>query len=283
MTQPPIPNRTASVVHVDSIDDPRLADFADIRNRPSGRATDDDFFVVEGAKIVQRLIDSRYHVRTVLIEEGRLSQGRDSEWIDRLDPATNVFVLSAEQISDLAGFHFHRGYLASATRLAARPISEYRRDAVSLALVQISDMENMGSMIRSAAAFGIRQILIDRQSIDPYSRRVLRVSMGAALAMDFVSMPDPAEDLAALTAGGIRSFATSLARDSQPIGEVRLDDAPRLIVMGNERDGLPRKVQQAASDRITIPMARQAASGELIDSLNVSVAAATVMHELTPR
>lgn len=272
------PNRIA----VESVDDPRLADFRDLRNRPAGRASDDTHFIVEGRVITQRLISSDYHIRSVVVQ-----RGRDLTAMAGLEPEVPVYEVSGALIRELAGFDFHRGFLASATRKPYGSLTDFRPDRVSLALVHTNDMENLGSIMRSAAAFGIRQMLLDAKSVDPFSRRAMRVSMGAALAMRFLAMDDPPQDLRDLGGRGVTSLAATLADDSISITELpsvvdlSFGGPPVVLLMGNEAAGLPVEVQRAATHRVTIPMRRGIQSGDLVDSLNVSVATAILIHELT--
>lgn len=263
---------------IESVDDPRLAEFYNLRNHPAGRVADPNHFVVEGQVIVRRLIASGFQVRSVVMDEGR-----DLSSIGPIAAGTPVYVLSREQIRSLAGFDFHRGFLASARRKPIGGLDDFRPDQVSLALVQTTDMENLGSMLRSAAAFGINQVLIDSKSVDPFSRRAMRVSMGAALGMRYLALTDPGRDLRSLGDRGVVSLAATLASDSVSIADVPLINDPVVIVMGNEANGLPTKVQEAATRRVTIPMGCRTQGDSMVDSLNVSIAAAILMHELTRR
>ena len=263
-------------IPIDSVDDHRLSDFRDLKRRPTGRVLNSTHFVVEGQLITGRLIASDFDVRSVVVE-----QGRDLDALGEVAAGTPVYAVSRDQMRQLAGFDFHRGFLASAARKPLGGIDDFRPDPVSLALVHTTDMENLGSMVRSAAALGIRQILIDHRSVDPFSRRAMRVSMGAVLGMRWLVMNDPAGDLRSLADRGVVSLASTLAADSISIGEVSGDAQPTVLVMGNEAEGLPEEVQRAASERVTIPMPTAPACGPLVDSLNVSVAAAILLYELT--
>ncbi|QEF97047.1 tRNA (guanosine(18)-2'-O)-methyltransferase [Stieleria maiorica] len=263
-------------VTIDSIDDPRLADFRNLRRRPTGRVFDSSHFVVEGQLITQRLIASDYPLRSVVVEDGR-----DLSVLGGLGGRMPVYVLSRDQMRQLSGFDFHRGFLASADRQPPGAISDFHDDPVSLALVQTTDMENLGSMVRTAAALGIRQVLIDPRSVDPFSRRAMRVSMGAVLGMRWLAMNQPADDLRTLASRGVVSLASTLASDAVSIDQVARNADPMVLVMGNEAQGLPTEVQQAATRRVTIPMATASGCGQLVDSLNVSVAAAILLYELT--
>ncbi|MCS7465325.1 RNA methyltransferase [Stieleria sp. ICT_E10.1] len=263
-------------IPIDSVDDHRLSDFRDLKRRPTGRVLNSTHFVVEGQLITGRLIASDFGVRSVVVE-----QGRDLDALGEVAAGTPVYSVSRDQMRQLAGFDFHRGFLASAARKPLGGVDDFRPDPVSLALVHTTDMENLGSMVRSAAALGIRQILIDHRSVDPFSRRAMRVSMGAVLGMRWLVMNDPAGDLRSLADQGVVSLASTLAADSISIGDVSSDAAPTVLVMGNEAEGLPEEVQRAASERVTIPMPTAPGCGPLVDSLNVSVAAAILLFELT--
>ncbi|MCO8120217.1 RNA methyltransferase [Stieleria sp. TO1_6] len=267
-----------NVLEIESVDDPRLADYRNLSARPLGRVTGEPYFVVEGQLIVSRLLSSDYHVRSVVVQ-----QGRDLDVIGTPDDDVPVFHLSRDQIRQLSGFDFHRGFLASATRRDYCDWDRFACDPVSLALLQTTDMQNLGSMLRSAAAFGIKQVLIDDQTVDPYARRTMRVSMGAALGMQFFKMSDPLQTLAMLADRGVTSLAATLAADSIPLDQFQRGCDPVVILMGNEANGLPPKIQRAATRRITIPMHHHEDADRQVDSLNVSVAAAIVMHELCKR
>ena len=267
------------VVHsARTLDDARLADFLELRNPPSSRARNEECFVVEGQLVVSRLLASDFDVRSLIIQEGR-----PIATIGAVAPGTPVYRLSREQIREVTGFDFHRGFLASAARKPIAELDAFQPDPISLAVVQATDMENLGGMLRSAAAFGIRQVLIDRQSVDPYSRRTMRVSMGAALGMRFLSLDNPAKDLRQLASRGVVSLAATPAQDSTEIRDLETGDHPVVIVMGNEAQGLPTDVLEAATERVAIAMANTSTCGQFVDSLNVSVAAAILMHELSKR
>lgn len=267
------------------MNDSELSDFQDLRHRPLGKAHS-DYFVVEGSLLIQRLLASDYRVRRIIVQDDRPwppeSGTASSESGNLAAGDFPVHRLSADQIRRIAGFDFHRGYLASADRKPIEAVSQIVADPLSLALVATTDMENLGSMIRSAAAFGIRQVLLDPRCVDPFARRVIRVSMGAALGMTFFRLRDVAQDLRDLSERGFITLASTLACDSIDVRDVPPDGKPKVVVMGNEADGLPGSVQVSAAHRVRIPMG--IGSGHwMVDSLNVSVAAAILMHELVNR
>jgi tRNA G18 (ribose-2'-O)-methylase SpoU len=256
--------------------DPRLDPYRDLRLEDVRRRG--DRFIAEGRLVVQRLLTSGYATVSILAEPKRLP------WVSHLvSPDTPILVVSSELIQEVAGFNFHRGLLACGRRIAFSDPADLFQVAdpnrIAMAAITVNDLENLGSLIRTAAAFGIDDLLLNRQSVDPLCRRVLRVSMGAALKMTYV---DWAEPLAWLEENRRRgtwfTIATTLAEDSIPMGEVTahpdFQSRPKMILMGNEAEGLPHAIQQACDVRARIPMAAG------IDSLNVSVAGAISIYEL---
>lgn len=265
-------------ITIDSVDDPRLSDYRDLKGRPSGRGESSDHFIVEGPLAIKRLLTTGIPVRSILIELGRPAESLGPPRAD-----VPLFAVSDEIIRGVAGFDFHRGFLASASRQPFSSVEAFRGDRLSLGLVNVSDMQNLGSMLRSASAFGIRQVLLDHRTVDPYSRRSVRVSMGASLGMDYRLLDDPGGQLGTLAQSGIRTLAATLAADAVPVDRLQLDDRPTVLLLGNEGNGLPADVQLAATDRIIIPMGGKHSRDAMVDSLNVSVAAAILMFQLAER
>jgi tRNA G18 (ribose-2'-O)-methylase SpoU len=269
------------------MNDPRLDVYRNLRRRPPGRGDHADNFIVEGRWLVERLIRSDYEIESVVVQ-----RGADRGVLDQATTTFPVMELPAAEIRELVGFDFHRGWLAAAKRKPIVGVDQLQPDACSLALLQITDMENVGSMLRSAAAFGIRQVLLDDGSVDPYSRRAMRVSMGAALSMRFLRLADPAAELSRLGLRGFNTIAATLSTDSATIDEAAGAEK-HVLVMGNEADGLAEEIQNVCRQRVRIPMPAVCGDSErdgkqierggeqAVDSLNVAVAAAILMYELT--
>ncbi len=132
----------------------------------------------------------------------------------------------------------------------------------------------MGLIFRVAAGLGADGLLLGPQCCDPFSRRCLRVSMGAVLEAPYRKSEDLAADLAAL---GDRWKIEMLAAllDDRAIALDRVEWPRRAaVLLGNEFDGLGGPWLEFCERRITIPMARQT------DSLNLGVAAGIFVYEM---
>lgn len=236
-------------------------------------------FIVEGKYCVKRLAESDQVIHSVVVQQGR--QDEIAQWFSRPSnqPSVDIYVLSADEIRKLVGFDFHRGVIACGICEPAKPVSHLLtvlpEPSIVLAAIGISDRENLGSIIRTATAMGVHDLICDRASVSPLSRRVIRTSMATVFSQTLYSTDNAKRDMELLKAEGeFRTIATTLAKDATPIDQIQRDHRPIVLMVGNESSGLSSDLQGAATDRVTIPMPITT------DSLNVSVAVAIFLYEL---
>ncbi len=232
-------------------------------------------FIAESKPLVHRLIASGMDVDSFLIDEKYLDEA-----VSWLPSDVDLFVVPGEQVSELIGFSFHRGYLACGIRPTFVQVSKESlkptRDWMGVMLIGVQDPENMGSIFRSCAALGISDLFIGPECVDPFARRVLRVSMGNAFKLKYYEVPEPLAAIEICSQSGIESVAACLTDASVELSLFRRC-GPTLLILGNEAHGLPKSVQNAANRCVRIEM-------ELgTDSLNVSVAAGIILHSLRRR
>lgn len=226
---------------------------------------------------VQRLIASSLEVMSILVEHG--NEREVASWAEA---DTLVFSLPREQVRALVGYKFHRGVLACGRRPASESVEALQwnpsQQPIVLAAIGVNQRENLGSMLRTAAALGIENVVIGPNTADPFSRRTVRVSMGAVLKQRLYRLDQPVSQLRSLQqTGRVRTVVTTLSRDAEPLERFAADDRACILVLGSEAEGIDPEIEAIATDRVTIPMQLGT------DSLNVSVAAAIFMYELVSR
>ena len=264
------------IIEINEAGDERLQCYANLRSTV-GRPADCDVFVVEGRWCVERLIENPVTLNSVLVE-----RGKEAEIASSLPAAIPLYSLPSESIRRLVGFDFHRGVLACGQRPKLHAIDdlEFKPDApaVALAVLGVDQQENLGSMIRTAAAMGIEHLLIGPKTADPYSRRAIRVSMATVFTEQLYQLDQPVAQLSELArTRNIRIIVTTLDRDATALNRFVADDRDSILIVGNEAKGVDRSIQAIATDRVTIPMQQGT------DSLNVSIAAAIFMYQLLDR
>lgn len=269
---------SSTVVRVDDPQDPRLAAYADLRHRST--RPDDGFFVAEGRLVVDELIASRYRLASLLLDEALVE-----EFAPKVPEGVPVYAVSKLRIREIVGFDFHRGVLACGIREPLASFASFLTEPedspsasprVSLAPIGVSEATNLGVILRTATGFGIDRVLLGPATCDPFSRRVIRTSMAAAFKLRFYRLDAPSTQLRELSARDhIRTVATTLRDGATPIERFATDDREAVLLLGSEAKGLSRDIEDAATDRVTIPMRLG------VDSLNVNVAAAIFLYELT--
>lgn len=258
-----------------SLEDARLEPYREIRTR---QATErDGWFIAEGPILVEELLRSDFECQSILVQK------KFSQRFEHLrDSNVDVFCLPDDQVRELVGFQFHRGILACGIRRALPNLdammssqsAAFSDREIVVGLTGIHDPENLGSILRTAAGLGIRHVLFGPSNSDPFSRRSLKVAMGTTFQLNLWHSDKLLRDLRRL--GQELQFeilASSLGGDATPL-EALAAPGRTLVLFGNEANGLPDSITDAANTRVQIPMA----SG--VDSLNVAVAAGIVLHYL---
>ncbi len=254
--------------------DPRLSDYAGVRE-PS-RLPPRGLLIAEGRFVVRRLLESgRIRVRSLLLNGAAWKALADL--IERTAPACDVYIASADVMTAATGFNMHRGCLAVAERPAALSFDAALSSSRFVVVLEgIVDPDNMGSVFRNAEAFGVDAVLLSPGCCDPFYRKAIRTSSGAALVVPHAAAPWP-EALDRLRAEGFAIAATTPSEGAMAIGTFVETPAARgrvAVLIGTEGHGLTAEALARADICVRIPM-----SGAL-DSLNLATATGIVLHRL---
>ncbi|MBE6806885.1 MAG: RNA methyltransferase [Ruminococcaceae bacterium] len=142
------------------------------------------------------------------------------------------------------------------------------------ALEDVQDPGNLGTIIRTAEAFGLSGLILSEGCCDVYNPKVLRSSMGGVFRLPLMRVRDMAETVTALQAKGLTANACVVDASAMPITEAGLG-AGTVAVIGNEGNGLKPATVAACRQAVTIPMNGRA------ESLNASMAAGIILWEMT--
>ena len=146
-------------------------------------------------------------------------------------------------------------------------------------LERVSDPDNVGSIFRSAAAFGAAAVVLSPACADPLYRKAIRTSMGTTLTLPFRVAREWPGVLRRLRASGARLVALTPERSRRRLETfVRQESgAPLALLLGNEGDGISRAALDLCDERVRI------AVEPAVGSLNVAIAAAIVLQRLHAR
>ena len=264
------------LARVESLDDPRLADYRHVPDPELLRRG--DVFVAEGRLVVRTLLESSpFRARSVLLTENAFRA-----LADVLEPRLadlHVFLVEQGTIEALTGFNIHRGCLAVGERPPRATVEDLltrlpgaRRLVV---LERIANADNLGGILRSAGAFGADAVVLGPGCCDPLYRKAIRVSMGAALRVPCCEASAWGADLERLRVSGFAVAALVTDEGADDIARYASAFPPggRLALMaGSEGAGLTPEALVHADVAIRIPMAPG------VDSLNVAMATGIALH-----
>jgi len=251
--------------------DPRLTPFRNLKATNETRQS--DTLIAEGDKLVQRLIDSGLTVRSLLLAERYLDEFRPL-----VGPEVPILVVADALVEQIVGFNFHRGVLACGSRPAAADLAAICSQpgrVLLVALPEVHDPQNLGAILRLSAALGVSGVALGPGLCDPYSRRVLRVSMGAAFKVPIARCRDLAAELDQLRRATSFDIWATVTSPEAPAFDAISRPEKLALLLGCEGHGLSAEWQQFADRRITIPMRPGT------DSLNVATAAGIVLYHLS--
>ncbi len=222
--------------------------------------------LLDGLHLVQAYEAMHGPVETLVVGESALAGGEIADFVG----GRPVLVLADSLLRNLGLVETPSGVLAVAALPVATVAVDLEKDAILLDGVQ--DPGNVGAILRTAAAAGVRQALLGPGCASVWSPKVLRAGQGAHFAL---SVHEDA-DLAGFMAGYRGTTAVTCLNDATPLYEARWE-GPLAWVFGSEGQGVRADLVAAARLRIRIPMPGA------IESLNVAAAAAVCLFETLRR
>ena len=258
-----------------------------IRSTENQLRAEEGIFVAESAYVALRALEAGYEPLSMLVESDRVEAeagpvfealenicGRDKK------ESIPVYIADRKIVVNITGHKLVRGLWMVFKRKPELTVEDICRDKKRIAvLVDVVKAENVGAIIRSAAALGMDGVILTHPSVDPLTRRSARVSMGTVFQIPWAKATWEESQGTALIekirSFGIKTVAMALTEDSTRIDNDEIRANEKLaVVLGTEGTGLPGNVISACDYRVMIPMYNG------VDSLNVAAASAISFWEL---
>jgi tRNA G18 (ribose-2'-O)-methylase SpoU len=253
---------------------PALAPYRSLKRSAEHEAL--GIFVVEGDKVLHRLLDSNFTIVSVLLTEERQAEF-ELRLRARAEKEITLFVCDKAVMAALVGFEIYQGVLAIAKM--PPPLSLEKILATSprpyflVAMDGLSNAENVGALMRNCVAFGVSALIAGETCSSLFLRRTVRNSMGALFKLPALESANLMQTLRALRARGIRCLAAHPHADKKVLSRADFS-GDCCVVFGSEGNGISPPVLAACDEVVVIPMAND------VDSLNVSAAAAVFLYEV---
>lgn len=240
-------------------------------------------FRVDGIKLFEEVLQSESEIEAVFLREGSVNKllDRIRTSLERIQSAKikvvsdGVFDKMTEEKSPEGIIcvvkHIDKLHKIVKINNKGAFLDELQNKKV-FAVESVRDPGNMGTVIRTAAAFGVDVLLISSDCADLYNPRTVRAAMGALFRQRIIRVDDFPSAMNSLSESGRKTYAATLGQDAVLLGEVKLDELD-CIVVGNEGHGLSADTVNSCDKNILIPMTIGA------ESLNAAVAASVCMWE----
>ncbi len=227
---------------------------------------------IEGEKLISEAVMSGYSIETLLFSEdfsGATATLSSSE--------TRVISVSREIIELLSTTNTPQGVIALTKRRPRADLSGItRKSGYYVILDRVSDPGNVGTIIRTAEAFGASGVVLCGGCADLYNDKTLRATMGAAFRMGIYHASDAVEAVAAFQGYGAKVYASALDNAAKKLTELSFPGFFAFVI-GNESAGVSPDTIKMCDETVFIPMTGGT------ESLNAAVAASIILWEAFSR
>ena len=223
-------------------------------------------FVVEGVKLLKEALEEKANIKNIIISENMIKDNLiEKELLEKI----NYTVVSSNIFKLISDVESPQGILAVIEKEKKESIIDDKSNLI-LALDDIQDPGNLGTIIRTLDSINLKQIIISKGTADPYNPKVIRSTMGAIFRVKIIETDNLADTLKKLQEKGYKIIVTSLD-SKKTIYDINFNKS--IVIIGNEANGVSKEILDLADEKTIIPMEGKT------ESLNASVATGIILYE----
>lgn len=226
-------------------------------------------YTVEGLKLINEAIQEKTDIKQIVVCDGC----DNSEMIEshlKYEMAKFDFIYVPQNIFKMiSDVENPQGVLAVISKQSATTEVDLDEDII-IALDDIQDPGNLGTILRTADSVGLKQILVSKGTADCYNPKVVRSTMGAIFRINVIECESLKTTLKDLQSKEYKVMCTSL-NAKKTIYQAQYKK--KIIVIGNEANGVSKEILNLANEKVIIPMLGKT------ESLNASVATGVILYE----
>lgn len=229
-------------------------------------------YIIEGIKLIKEAIQERAIIKRIVIcEECLANNVIDDKLLYEIAKYDCLYVNKKifESITDVSN---PQGILAIVEKNNKKPIN-YGEDII-VVLDDLQDPGNMGTILRTLDSANLSQIVVSKDTVDAYNPKVVRSTMGAIFRVNIIEANNLVETLKEMKKNKFKIMCTDL-KAKKNIYEI--DYNKKILVIGNEANGISKEILDIADEKIIIPMLGKT------ESLNASVATSIIVYEYIRR
>jgi RNA methyltransferase, TrmH family len=237
----------------------------------SSELTSDGYCAIEGFRMLEEALRSGLRLRAVFFSES--AAARAEKLLSQLAAQVETLLLPDKLFAGAVPSDAPQGVAALVRwkEFSFEEVLARSRAGPLLVLAGVQDPGNLGTILRSAEAFGAGGVLLGEGTVSPFNAKVVRASAGSVFRLP-LARAKLSKALRPMKELGLRLVATA-SHQGAPLDQAKLSP-PLAIFMGSEGAGLSRDLIQEMDEVVAIPQAPQ------VESLNVGVATSIVLYEM---
>ena len=256
-------NNIQDIINISEINDPQIKEFISLRKS----AHDDKYVVVESPIVLKKLFRTNIKIHKVFITPEHLDFLKEN----CKDIDFPIYTASNELMKDIVGHKIHQGMLALIDKPKYITFDEIQGNVV--VLNGLTSPENVGSIVRSCAAFNITTLIIDENTCSPFIRRCIRVSTGNLFNIKVYKTSTLKDDLIKLQSLDYKVLTTANHETAVSLHEFTFP-AKSAVVIGSEGFGAQQDIIDLSDNILRIDISEE------VTSLNAAIAASIVFFQM---
>jgi len=235
-----------------------------------GTLTEDGCYAIEGVRLMEEAIRSGVQFRAVFFSDS--AAGVMERLLQQIGRKVDALLVPAKLFKDVVTSEAPQGVaaLVYAKRTSLADVLEDGQPPLLVVAAGLQDPGNLGTILRSAEAFGAGGVLLGEGTVSVYNPKTVRATAGSIFRMPALPVK-LSEAIPLLRESGVRLFATSSHKGTSL--EQAQFTGPAAFFIGNEGAGLPREFGQQMDEFLAIPHA------QTVESLNAGIAASIILYE----
>ena len=230
-------------------------------------------YIIEGIKLIKEaIVESKQIKQIIVCEENINNGGIDQKLLYEIAKYECIYV-TKKIFSLISDVQNPQGIMAVIEKQNSEDNIDYKEDVI-VVLDGIQDPGNLGTILRTIDSVGLKQVIVSKETADAYNPKVVRSTMGAIFRVNIIESDNLIETLKNLKKHKYKVMATSLETNNN-IYDVYYNK--KVIVIGNEANGVSQEILDFADEKIKIPMLGRT------ESLNASVATSIILYEYVRR
>lgn len=229
----------------------------------------DKVYVIEGEKLIKEAITENAKIKHIVISERCLEEGDITKDFPNILEQYSCICVADKVFTTLTDVVTPQGMLAVIERKDKEQAINFQEEMI-LVLDGIQDPGNLGTILRTVDSAGLTQIIVSKTTADVYNPKVVRSTMGAIFRVNVILSEELTDTLKMLKKQEYEVVVTSLETQESIYD---MGNNKKVIVIGNEANGVSKEVVGIADKKVKIPMLGKT------ESLNAAVATGIMIYE----